>query len=274
MRSALSALARETGERNDVLRKLFLYRFDRGEGLTGHTFGNLFLVALTDILGSEAKAIEAAGKVLATCGEVVPVTEDDTHLVAEFSTGEVLTNEHDIDLGDLVPLDARVTKLSLSRPAEISTRAREVLLTADVIVLGPGDLYTSILPNCIVHGVPEVLQSTEAKLVYVLNLMSRKGQALGMSSTEYVAEISKYVGRTPDYMIVHNGPLREDLIDLYAREGESPVSHTYVGNVTKTILGDFVSQDDVTLAKGDTIRRSLIRHDSEKLARAIINLIH
>jgi uncharacterized cofD-like protein len=272
-RSALAALARETEGGEDILRKLFLYRFDRGEGLSGHTFGNLFLVALTDILGSEAKAIEVAGKILATCGEVIPVTHDNVHLVAEFTTGEVLTNEHDIDEGSLVGKEALIKELKLSTPARISARAKEVIANADLVVLGPGDLYTSILANCIVDGVPEALQDTRARLVYVLNLMSRNGQANGMGSSDYIAEIKKYVGREPDFMLVHNGPLREDLLMHYKNEGEYPVLHTYTGGSVVEVMGDFVSQEDVSIRKGDTVRRSLIRHDPEKLARAIISLI-
>ncbi len=107
-RMALTALARESEAHDEILRELFLYRFDRGEGLSGHTLGNLFLVALTDILGSEAKAIEAAGAVLATCGDVIPVTADNVHLEAEYSTGAILKNEHDIDGGTHVDRDASI----------------------------------------------------------------------------------------------------------------------------------------------------------------------
>jgi uncharacterized cofD-like protein len=203
----------------------------------------------------------------------VPVTEDNAHLVAEFTTGVVLTNEHDIDVGDHVTREARIKELRLSTPARVSVRAQEVLLGADLIVLGPGDVYTSILANCIVGGMREVFMSTEAKIVYVLNLMSRKGQALNMGSSEYLDEIKKYTGRFPDYMFVHTGSLREDLLSLYAKEGEYPVVHTPCDDAVRVVQGDFVSQDDVTLAKGDTVRRSLIRHDSEKLARAIIDLL-
>jgi len=273
VRSALAALAQETPDGEDILRTLFLYRFSRGDGLAGHTFGNLFLIALTDMLGSEAKAVEAAGKILATCGEVIPVTEDNTNLVAEFSTGEVLMSEHAIDTGDHVQPNARIVKLSLTPRARVHARAREVLEKADCIVLGPGDLYTSILPNCIVEGVPEALATTNATLVYVLNLMSRKGQALDMNATDYLNEIRKYIGRYPDCMLVHTGPLRADLLALYAEEGEYPVSHAYEGTRVQVIGGDFVSQEDVVLQRGDTIRRSLIRHDPEKLARAIIDSI-
>jgi uncharacterized cofD-like protein len=272
-RSALAALARETNEDEDTLRRLFLYRFDRGEGLMGHTFGNLFLVALTDILGSEAKAIEAAGKVLATCGDVIPVTHEHAQLVARFSSGEILTNEHDIDEGKSVSRDARIEELWLSPRAHMSERAERAIAQADMIVLGPGDFYTSILANVIVSGVSEALVATKGKLLYIANLMSRRGQTHGMGTWAYQEEIIRYAGRTPDYMIVHAGAVREDLLIHYAQEGEHRVVHDYAGQDTKVIWEDIVSTDDVILAKGDMVRRSLIRHDSERLARVIIELL-
>lgn len=273
VRSALAALAKETNGHDDLLRKLFLYRFDRGEGLSGHTFGNLFLIALTDILGSEAAAIEAAGKVLATCGEVVPVTHDNVHLYARFTTGEVLMDEHAIDEGNHVSPLSRIEQIWLEPSARVNRRAAEVLREANLIVLGPGDFYTSILANCIVDGVPEALGHTQAKIAYVLNLMSRRGQAANMGSEEYLAEIKRYIGREPDYMFVHNGHVRDDLLSHYEAQGEYPVPHTYRGSSVRVIQGDFVSEGDVVLSRGDVVKRSLIRHDREKLARAIIEVL-
>lgn len=272
-RMALAALARDSETEDEILRQLFLYRFDRGEGLSGHTLGNLFLVALTDILGSEAKAIEAAGRVLATCGEVIPVTADNVHLEAEYSTGAVARNEHEIDVAARIDHDASVTHLRLSARARIGVGAQQAIEGADLIVLGPGDLYTSILANCVVSGVPEALQRASAPIVYVANLMSRRGQTQGMGTHEYLCELYTYVRRYPDYMLVHTAPHREDLLMLYKADGEHEVPHTYTGTETKVIEGDFGATEDVILAKGDVLKRSLIRHDSEKLARAIIELL-
>ncbi len=272
-RMALTALARETGDESEILRKLFLYRFDRGEGLSGHTLGNLFLIALTDILGSEALAISAAGRVLATCGEVIPVTTDNVHLHAEYTDGKTAYTEHDIDIGIHGDKGAHVKRLSLSSKARVSNQARKAIQTADLIVMGPGDFYTSILANCVVEGMPEALQEAGAPIVYIGNLMSRNGQTHSMGTHEYLREIEVYIGKLPDYMIVNTTPLRTDLVHQYEKDGEYPVVHSYTGTDVHVIEGDFVAHTDVVLHKGDVIRRSLIRHDPEKLARAIIELV-
>lgn len=273
VRMALSALAKETDEYSDILRQLFLYRFGRGEGLTGHTLGNLFLVALTDILGSEEAAIHAASKVLATCGEVIPITKHATQLTAEYDSGETVIGEHEIDCASSVRADSVITQLSLQKNEHASDRALSAIHSAHMIVLGPGDLYTSILANCVVDGIRDALCRASGRIVFIANLMSRSGQTNGMGTGEYLSEIYKYVGRMPEYMIMNTAPFREDLLALYARDGEYPVLHTYSGNETLVIPGDFVAHDDVVLAKGDVLKRSLIRHDTHKLARVIMQLI-
>ena len=273
VRMALTALAKDTDESSNILRELFLYRFDRGGELSGHTLGNLFLVALTDILGSEESAIRMASKVLATCGEVIPVTTDAVHLVAEYNNGAVASSEHLIDTGECVGRESTITHLTCSGHAEANPYALRAISDADVIVLGPGDIYTSILANCIVGGVAEALCASGAKLVYVANLMSRNGQTNGMGTHEYLSEIKRYVGKFPEYMIVNTAPFRPDLLEAYRGEGEHEALHNYSGRETSVIEGDFVAQDDVMLAKGDVLKRSLIRHDSHKLAHAIMQLI-
>jgi uncharacterized cofD-like protein len=271
-RSALAALAEEYEGNDDVLRRLFLYRFNKGEGLNGHTFGNLFLVALTDILGSEAKAIQAAGQVLRTCGEVIPVTENNVHLIAEYSTGAVAENEHDIDVCARAEHDARIVALTLSGEAHISERASEALRTADLVVLGPGDLYTSILANCIVGGVRESLQELRVPLVYISNLMSRSGQTEGMGTDAYLEEIRRYTGRLPTHMLLNNAPLPPALVAHYATEYEYPVVHTYTGHDVQVISDDFIAREAVVTQSGDTLKRSLIRHNSEALALTLMKL--
>ncbi len=272
-RMALVALARDSDEENEILRQLFLYRFDRGEGLRGHTLGNLFLVALTDILGNEASAIRAAGRVLSICGEVIPVTVDDVHLEAEYHSGEVALSEHEIDTASHVANTALVKELRLSTSARANERALSAILNADLVILGPGDLYTSILANCVVDGIPEALRKSPAKLVYVSNLMSRNGQTQGMGTNEYLSEIKSYVGRMPDYIIVNTGALRSDLVRVYEEDGEKPVLHNYSGRETRVIEGNFVALEDIRRVKGDVIKRSLIRHDPHALAHAIIDLV-
>lgn len=273
VRMALTALAKESDEYSDILRQLFLYRFNRGEGLAGHTLGNLFLVALTDILGSEQEAILAASKVLATCGDVIPVTNHATQLIAEYNSGESVVGEHEIDCASQVSESSVITQLSLKTVVQASEYALSAIRTADVIVFGPGDLYTSILANCVVGGVREALMNTKAKIIFVSNLMSRKGQTRGMGTHEYLSELYTYSGRRPDYLILNTTPLREDLLALYTNDGEHQVMHTYTENETQVVYGDYVGQEDVVLVKGDVLKRSLIRHDVHKLARAIMDLV-
>ncbi len=272
VRLALLALARSDPHTNDVLRKLFLYRFDRGEGLSGHTFGNLLLVALTDILGSEEAAIEAAGKLLGVRGEVIPVTCDTTHLVAHYTNGQILKGEHEIDVAEGVSSAALIEKISLSPEAIAHPRAVEAIEKAHLIILGPGDLYTSILANCVVGGMREAFLRSRAKIVFIANLMSRRGQTNGMGTKEYINEITRYIGRPPDQVILNTRLFREDLVSLYKKEDEYPVIHNYSGEV-RIVAGDLLATEDVILARGDILRRSLIRHDPYKLAHAIMGLL-
>ena len=273
VRMALAALASDIDEHEELLRELFLYRFDRGNGLSGHNFGNLLLVALTDILGSEEKAIEAAARVLRVQGNVVPVTTEKVDLVATYEDGVTLVGEHIIDEPTADRHPTKITELTVTPPAIISSRAEEVLLAADLIVLGPGDLYTSVIANCVVDGVPEAILHSAAKVVYVCNLMTKSGQTTGMGVAEHVSEITRYIKRTPDYVIVNTTALPVDLLERYAADYEYPVAFNYEGSECHIIPADLLAGEEVKTASGDVLKRSLIRHDSRKLARKIMDLI-
>jgi uncharacterized cofD-like protein len=273
VRMALAALASDIDAQEELLRELFLYRFDRGNGLSGHNFGNLLLVALTDILGSEEKAIEAAARVLRVQGTVVPVTTEKVDLVATYQDGVTLVGEHIIDEPTSDRLATKITELTVTPPATISSRAEEVLLAADLIVLGPGDLYTSVIANCVVDGVPDAIRHSTAKVVYVCNLMTKAGQTTGMGVAEHVSEITKYIKRTPDYVIVNTTALPADLLERYAADYEYPVAFNYEGSECRIIPADLLAGEVVETASGDVLKRSLIRHDSRKLARKIMDLI-
>ena len=273
VRMALAALS-NTGGR-EILRELFLYRFNKGRGLSGHNFGNLFLVALTDMLGSEEKAIECAGKILNIYGTVLPVTTDKADLVAEYENGEVVHGETNIDD---VPVSSdgtkRIKKLLLKPLAQTTEQVKEAIGNADIVILGPGDLYTSIIPNIITGGVAESLENTKAQIVYVVNLMTKWGQTYGFTVKDHVDEIIKYANKTPDYIFINNTPLPSEILSLYAKDNESPVKD----DITKTaeykvVRDDFITAKRVKKSSSDPLKRSLIRHDSDKLAKAIINLL-
>jgi len=273
VRMALAALASDIDRDEELLRELFLYRFDKGNGLTGHNFGNLLLVALTDILGSEEAAIRAAAKVLRVQGSVVPVTTERVDLVATYADGVTLIGEHAIDEPAADRYDTRITKLSVTPSATISTRAEAVLLDADLIILGPGDLYTSVLANCVIDGVADAIRHSTAKVAYISNLMTKAGQTTGMGVAEHVAEIVQYVGRTPDFVFVNTGKFPEDLMERYALQYEYPVVFNFESPDTRVIPGDMLASEAIATARGDVLRRSLIRHDPRKLARKIMDIV-
>ena len=273
VRMALAALASDIDQHEELLRELFMYRFNKGEGLSGHNFGNLLLVALTDILGSEEEAIAAAARVLRVQGNVIPITTEKVDLVATYADGVIITGEHMIDEPAADRRSQRITELTVVPSATISSRAEAALLNADMIILGPGDLYTSVLANCVVDGVVETLKHSTAKIVYVCNLMTKAGQTTGMGVSEHVTEISKYIQRMPDIVLVNTGFLPEDLLIRYAADGEYPVSFNYESDQCRIIPADMLANEVVQTAAGDVLKRSLIRHDPQKLARLIMELL-
>lgn len=273
VRMALAALASDVDEHDELVRQLFLYRFNKGDGLSGHNFGNLFLVALTDILGSETAAIRAAARVLRVRGNVIPVTNEPVDLAARYADGVEIVGEHEID----EPLADRnhqpITNLWTTPATTISDAAEAAILDADVIVLGPGDLYTSVLANVVVDGVASALMNTPAKLVYVTNLMTKLGQTSGMGVAEHVGEVGRYVGRTPDVVLVNTAQMPEELLQKYTEQEEFPVVFNYEGEGTRVIPADLLASEVVKTSKGDALKRSLIRHDSRKLAQKIMELL-
>lgn len=274
VRMALAALATDTDAQDELLRELFLYRFDKGEGLSGHNFGNLFLVALTDILGSEERAISAAAKVLGVQGRVVPATREKVHLVAAYADGRVRTTEHSIDEPDGDVGDERIIDLTITPDVAANPKAVAAILEADLIVAGPGDLYTSVLANCVVPGIGPAIRHSTAPFVYVSNLMTKYGQTNGYGVQEHVAEIVRYTKRRPDYVLVNNSPFPEDLLAVYAKDREFPVAQNCSADACGTVItGDFVARERIVTASGDVLKRSLIRHDSHKLAAKLIDLL-
>lgn len=272
VRMALAALADEDEVTGRLMRSLFLHRFDKGEGLVGHNFGNLFLVALTDILDSEEEAIRIASHVLRVKGEVLPVTTKKVDLVAEYDDGVVVRGETLIDEPHGYRDQKRITKLSTLPEGMITESAKTAIAEADVVILGPGDLYTSVLANCVVGGMREALTETKAIVVHVANLMTKFGQTSGMGVKEHIDELQKYTGRKPDLVFVNTAPLPEALLERYREQGESPVVDNANG-AYQVIRGDFLAEEEVVTESGDTLKRSLIRHDKDKLAAAIMQYI-
>jgi len=192
-------------------------------------------------------------------------------LCAKYEDGSVIEGESNIDENEKAGI--RIKNIFLKPPANINLEAKRALERANALIFGPGDLYTSILANCVITGVKEAVVASKATIVYVCNLMSRSGQTIGMHSAEYVQEIKNYVGVTPHHVIFNSSPFPAALLASYKREGNHPVENNITLGTCTVHAIDVVSTQSYVTKEGDTVTRSLIRHDSEKLSRAILNLL-
>jgi len=269
LRQCIVALSDENGGVG-LLRKLFMYRFEKGEGISGMTFGNLFMAALTDIVGSQKDAIEQTSKILRIRGSVIPVTFTKTNLVAHYEDGSVEHEEHCIDEpghdGTL-----KITQLELQPEAVANPRAIEEIQKADLIVLGPGDLYTSILPNLIVKGIREALNQTKGKIVYVLNLMTKYGQTYNFTARDHLKVMESYIGGCIHTVLVNTTPIPSYALSVYAKSHEYPIIDDLKDQKKYHVIRqDLISSHITQKSSSDTLVRSFIRHDSDKLGYALI----
>ena len=217
LRKSIIGLARAG---NGTFRDLFTYRFNKGEGLSGHTLGNLIMMALSDISGSEVAAIKEAGKIFGVLGDVIPVTLDHVRLVAHYSNGEKVTGEHYIDEPENLSDSTKIDELTLEPNAQAYPEALEAIRNADFIIAGPGDLYTSTLANIVVDGVSEAIRDSNAKYIFVNNLMTKHGQTHWMKAADLVDEITRYSERTPDIVLQNNREIPEHILRKYAENKE------------------------------------------------------
>lgn len=272
LRQCLVALSEETGGVG-LLRQLFMYRFEKGTGIAGMTFGNLFMAALTDIVGSQKEAIKKTGKVLRIKGAVIPVTFTQTNLIATYENGHIASEEHFIDEpthdGKL-----KITDMKLHPQANANPEAIEAIMKANHIVIGPGDLYTSIIPNLLVGGITQALIKTEAKIIYIVNLMTKFGQTYNFSAVSHIKIMEKYIGKHIDFVLMNTKKFPLKALDVYAKSQEFPVADDLPDdayyNVIRTPL---VSTSIYSKSATDTLVRSLIRHDSDALAKSIMTLV-
>lgn len=259
IRRALIALSKTD---NKILSKLFNYRFKEGKGLSGHSFGNLMLTALERLTGNFENAIAEASRILSIEGKVIPVTLSQTKLFAELQNGQIIKGESNIDVpkhdGRL-----RIKRVWLNPAATINPRARKTLLAAELIIIGPGDLYTSIIPNLLVSGMKQTLRKTKARIIYLVNLMTKFGETNGFAASDFVKEIEKYLGKgIVDYAVVSNKKPAGARLKKYEKEKAEWVAmdKKNFGSAPKLLAADLLRN------------RGFIRHDPEKIAKLIINL--
>lgn len=265
IRQAIVALS----EDESLLRELFNYRFHKGEGIKGMTFGNLFMAALTDIVGSQKEAIDETQRLLRVKGHIWPISYDDVRLIATYDDGSEVVGEHLIDAPTHTK-EKRIASLRTEPVARLSAEAANAIENADFVIIGPGDFYTNTVANFVVEGLTEALKRSKAKKIFVTNLMTKFGETPGYSVKTFLDEIDKYYGLDGlDYVVIHrNGDFPQEALELYRNEKAErvldDVGDGYKG--VKAVRGDILAKDIFDKAKGDTLARSILRHDPAKFA--------
>ncbi|MEK7170109.1 MAG: gluconeogenesis factor YvcK family protein [Patescibacteria group bacterium] len=261
-----------------ALQKLFMHRFDRGT-LRGQSAGNILLAALQEVTGSPEGAIAEAARLLNVRGEVLFVSKEPTTLSAKLSDGTIIKSEHELD-EPVAKKRAPIAKLMLSK-ATANSRVLDAIARADVIILGPGDLYTSTFPNLLVPGVAEAIKNSNARKVLITNIMTKLGQTDGFRASDFVHEANKYLGATEgisviDTVIVNTKKPAAEVMALYKKE-KAAVVEPDIEAIKKTgakvIAGAVISNHVHKKQNGDALKRSLVRHDAQKTAEIIWNLI-
>ncbi len=264
VRQALVALS----EDDTLMRQLFNHRYASGS-LKGHSFGNIFLSTLEHITGDMNAALKEAGEILKIRGRVVPVTLSKVRLVVELKNGKRLRGEGQVDEYLLLSRFG-VKSMRLAPEAVANPAALAAIRNADLIVVGPGDLYTSLMPDFLVRGIGKACMRSKARKVYVANLMNRLGHTDGFSVGDYVHTLEAAMGGRFDYILFNTATPPRILLKRYADEGE-PV---HLGAHDARVVGcDLLAEGVATHTRGDALRRTLIRHDPAKLARALLKLM-
>ena len=217
LRNCMVALSEDEA----LLSRLFQYRFHSGRGLRGHSFGNLFLTALSHITGDFTRAVRVTSEVLAIRGRIFPSTNQLVSLEAALENGKVIAGETRIG-ATRVPI--RRVRL-VPRKVKPLPDVLEAIAAADLILLGPGSLFTSIIPNLLVSGVAEAIEKSRATRVYIANLMTQPGETLGYTLVDHVRAIHQHTARKViDSVVVNDEPLPSDVLRRYKSKGAEPVS--------------------------------------------------
>jgi len=258
LRNCMVALS----EDEDLLSKLFQFRFDQGE-LQGHSFGNLFVAALSHITGDFAQAVQMSSQILATRGKIFPSTNTNVTLAALMEDGSLVRGETNITA-------SRQSIVELMLEPELAhplPETLEAIANADLITLGPGSLYTSLITNLLVQGIPEALAASRATKVFVCNLMTQANESLGLTASQHIEKILQHCGTAQlpifDYALINTGHISAARLEQYAREGQEPIEadlERVRALGVEPVTGNFVHEGDV------------LRHDYDVLAERLLLL--
>jgi uncharacterized cofD-like protein len=256
LRNCMVALSEE----EDMLVRLFGHRFRAGDALEGHNFGNLFVAALTEITGDFAHAIQLASKILATRGRIYPATTANATLVARMDDGSLVRGETKITASH-----KRIVELMLDPPdAAPMPETLEAIERADLISVGPGSLYTSLITNLLVQGLPAALARAQGVRVFICNLMTQANESLGLTASQHIERIYEHT-HAPifDYALVNTEAFPKETLARYAAEGASPIVpdiERIEALGVRVITGDFASEENVA------------RHNANRVSSALLEL--
>lgn len=256
IRNCLVSLA----EAPRLMRDLFQYRFQGGEGIKGHSFGNIFITAMTQVTGSFKAAVEESSKVLAIRGKVIPSSLDKIRLKAEYMDGSVKEGE------DKIPQEEKLIKRISIFPsdAKLNPEALEAIREAEIIILGPGSLFTSVLPNLLIEGISEEISKREAMKIYICNVMTQHGETDGFTAADHFEVIKSHTHfNIINTCLVNSGRLEYKLLLKYAQEKSFPVIFDR----------ERLRKMGVSVFEADVVSRdNYLRHNSEKIAKEVISI--
>ncbi|HEX8974253.1 MAG TPA: gluconeogenesis factor YvcK family protein [Patescibacteria group bacterium] len=271
VRQCLVALS----DSSETLRELMNYRFEEG-GLKGHSFGNLLLSALEKTSGGFSKGVREAIKILNVKGEVIPVTNQDARLCVKVGNKKILVGQANIDTY-AIQKNSKFT-LGYSSVVKANPLALKRIAEADVIIIGPGNHYSSIVPNFLVKGISEAIRKSKATVIYNCNLVNKEGHTENFDLDDYVDAMNKYLGseridfvtfnmKQPNKILVEKYKMQRELIVRFDRDKRTD-------RHCRIVCADLLRNKGIAQKKGDTlIKRSLIRHDSDKLAKVLMLIL-
>lgn len=242
-----------------LLSRLFQHRFQKGSGLEGHSFGNLFLAALTSITSDFAEAVRLSSEILATRGLIYPATTSNIELEALMEDGSRVRGETKITASK-----GRIKELFLVPPdVQPLPETLEAIARADLITMGPGSLFTSLIPNLLVQGIPKAIVNSSAVKVFVCNLMTQANESLGLSAADHIRALCQHAqARIFDYTLINRTPVSKELKAKYALEGGSQIVADLEAIEEQgvcPVLGDYLEQGDVARHATDRVARDLLQ---------------
>ncbi len=250
-------------EDENLLTKLIQFRFKDEGTFEGHSVGNIILAALTKILGSFPDAVKSLSKVLAIEGEVLPISEELVRLKANNDLGQTLIGEKEIETNT-----GRIINLEADKKFKPLKEVINRIQNADGIILGPGSLYTSIIPNLIAEGVSDTICACKAPVIYICNIMTQPGETVHYSMADHANEIKKYLGKFPDYYIVNSQPITTKLLKRYHERGAQQVELKF-----ESLNGAIVMENLIKTVIDERDGLEKVRHDEKKLGEMILKIM-